>query len=110
MAERIRIDPEHLLVSASRVNGHAEELKITHTAADTQIESALGGWSGTSLTAMTAKAAEWRAATTAMSGRLFDHAELFHTSGVGFHDTEARNAETIRIIGSEVGRVSLGNL
>jgi uncharacterized protein YukE len=96
MADRVKVQPEHLFVSAVEVDGHAEDVLMGHASAHSKIESAQVGWAGLSATAMTAKVARWHETTIALGSRVAGHAEGLRNSGFGFSDMEERNAEMLR--------------
>jgi WXG100 family type VII secretion target len=104
MSDRIRVDPDDLLISGAKVDGHAWDVHATHAAADARIDSELAGWAGSSLAAMTAKAAKWQGVTAALSERLLDHALALRASGIGFQQTEDDNARAVDAVGSEAMR------
>lgn len=104
MSGLISVNPEHLVISAKTVDTHGQHVSATHTAADAQIDSALGEWAGASQAAMAAKAADWQALTASFAGRLADQAMLLHTTGIEFHDTDDDSAQKIGAVGANAAR------
>jgi WXG100 family type VII secretion target len=103
MADRVKVEPEHLFVSAVEVDGHAEDVLVGHAEAHGQIEGAQSGWTGLSATALAAKVAKWHEATVALGSRVAGHAEGLRNSGFGFSAMEEQNAELLRNLAPESG-------
>ncbi|WP_374198686.1 WXG100 family type VII secretion target [Mycobacterium sp. MYCO198283] len=110
MGETIRAEPATLQASGARVADHAEEVQAVHTAADGRIEAAMRGWTGSSLAAMTAKAARWQAATTALSLQLSDHATALAESAQVYRGTETQNARAVAEVAAHPAPPSVSSL
>ncbi|MCV7229965.1 WXG100 family type VII secretion target [Mycolicibacterium komossense] len=95
MTDPLRSVPEHLIASGAIADDHSQNVFVTHSAADSAIESSLFSWAGQSQTAMTAKAGEWATLTTTLTTRLYSHAEALRTSGLSFADMDNQNAEDL---------------
>jgi WXG100 family type VII secretion target len=95
MTEPMSVNPEHLITSGAQADEHSQNVFITHTSADQAIESSLFSWAGQSQAAMTAKAEDWTTVTTALSTRLYAHAEALRTSGLSFAHMDQQNAENL---------------
>ena len=67
MSELIRVVPEDLHVSAAKVDVHADELHLKHTAANGRIEAAQAGVPTGSAAALSAAVAKWQTDTTVLS-------------------------------------------
>jgi WXG100 family type VII secretion target len=94
----LRVNPEHLITSGAQVDEHSQNVFVTHSAADQAIESSLFSWAGQSQMAMTAKAGEWTAVTTALTTRLYAHAEALRTSGLSFADMDQQNSQDLEAV------------
>ena len=110
MSDVIRVDPQALHLSARLTDGHAEDVHIGHASADARIESSLYAWVGASMAAMSAKAAQWQAATAAFSARLVHHAEGLRGSAVEFQRTEDHNAVDIGAVGTAANQADAESL
>ena len=95
VTEPLSVNPEHLITSGAVVDEHSQNVFITHAAADQTIESSLSSWAGQSRAAMTATAAGLMAVTTALTTRLYGHAEGLRTSGLSFAHMDQQNGETL---------------
>jgi WXG100 family type VII secretion target len=104
MPAKIRVDPDHLLISATRVDGHAAAVKEGHAAAHARIQDAQPGLVGASAVAIESKLSEWQAVTQGLHSLIADHAHAFRTSAVGFQDTESHNARSVAEVGAEAPR------
>jgi hypothetical protein len=107
MADFVQVDPSDLLISGRRVDCHAADMHAAHTAADARIDGALTEWVGSSLVAMSAKAAAWQAATAVLHQRMSNHAYGLTASGIGFDAAENDNAERIHEVGLHASSGSL---
>ena len=94
-ATQMQVNPDHLVTSAVRVNGHAEYMQGAHASADSRLTSALPGWPDSARAAMAAKAAEWQRTTHALCGRMADHSRLFTTSAADYDGTENGSAKEL---------------
>ncbi|MEZ0362674.1 hypothetical protein ACAG26_03105 [Mycobacterium sp. pUA109] len=83
------------MTAAVQVGGHGDDLAARHLAADNRIEAAAPGWAGRSAAALSARAARWAAASTAMVGRVGAHATDLHTGALRFSVLEATNARLL---------------
>jgi uncharacterized protein YukE len=99
LSDSIRVSPSELLTSGALVEGHAADVEAGHGMADARIQGAQVGLVGLSAVAVEAKLVQWHAATQALCARLTGHAQAFRASGIGFGDTETRNAESVAQIG-----------
>jgi len=99
VSDSIQVDPADLLISGQYVGSHAEDIYAAHRAADARIDGALSQWVGSSLAAMSAKAAAWQVTTAALHGRMSDHAYAMREIGIGFEETDDHNAERIHGVG-----------
>ncbi|MCW2653046.1 MAG: hypothetical protein QOE41_1809 [Mycobacterium sp.] len=104
MPAKIRVDPDHLLISATRVDDHAADVKEGHAAAHARIHDAQPGLVGASAAAIESKLSEWQAITQGLHSLITDHAYAFRTSAVGFRDTESHNARSVAEVGAETPR------
>jgi uncharacterized protein YukE len=87
----LRVNLEHLAISAAQVTGHGEDLAIAHLSADNQIAAAQAGWAGRSAEALAHRASQWAAASTALVTRIGEHANHLHAAGLAFAAMEAAN-------------------
>jgi len=99
--DEVRVTPEDLVESGSHVDIHANSMYAQHTQAHGRIESAQTGWTGQSAAAMSAKAAEWQATTTALFARLTDHAETFRSSALRYQTTENESGRALDEAGTD---------
>jgi uncharacterized protein YukE len=93
----LRVNVEHLVAAAVRVSGHGDDLATRHTAADNRVESAAPGWAGRSASALENRASHWAATSTALLGRVGEHATDLHSSALAFWATEAVNAQALHL-------------
>ena len=103
MAGSIRVVPEDLHVSATKVGTHAEELEVRHTAAHGRIEAAQVGTPAASAVALSAVVAKWQADTAALFGNLVGHGEAMRGAAVGYQHRDQSNAVEIDAVGEQAG-------
>lgn len=93
----MQVDPQHLVASAGRVDGHAQHMQGVHASADSRLESALPGWPRQAGAAMAAKSAEWQRTTRALVARMAEQSRQFKTSADDYQGTEDRSARTLTV-------------
>lgn len=91
----LRVDTEHLAISAVQVTGHGEDLATSHLSADDRIAAAQGGWAGRSAQALARRSPQWTANSTALIQQLGDHAQHLSTCGRTFAAMEARHTQQV---------------
>ena len=99
----IQVVPEDLHLSATLVEGHAQDVQLGHASADAELDSAQVGLVGLSAAAIAAKATKWRAVTQALCGRLAEHSAAFHGSSTGYQSMEDHNGGAITRVGAQAG-------
>jgi uncharacterized protein YukE len=85
----LRVNLEHLAISAAQVTGHGEDLAISHLSADNRIAAAQAGWSGRSAEALAQHASRWATSSTALVARIGQHANDLYAAGRAFATIEA---------------------
>jgi WXG100 family type VII secretion target len=95
-AERMQVNPQHLVTSAGRVDGHAQHMRGAHASADLRLESALPGWPRAAGAAMAAKSANWQRTTRALVARMAEQARQFDTAAGDYQGTEEHSAAGLR--------------
>jgi hypothetical protein len=104
----IHVVPDDLRVSAAKVDVHADELHLRHTAANGLIEAAWVGVPAGSAAALSAAVAKWRTDTTLLFGNLVDHGEALRGAAAGYESTDQHNAEGIDAVGDQARAFGLG--
>lgn len=95
MPESMDVCPELLIAAAVQAAQFADDLFASHAGADAMVESALFGWVGSSAAALSARAASWATATTALSTAIQDHAEALRQSALNFVEIDRFNASAV---------------
>ncbi len=108
MSELIRVVPEDLHVSAAKVDVHADELHLKHTAANGRIEAAQAGVPTGSAAALSAAVAKWQTDTTVLFGNLVEHGLALRGAAAGYLSTDEDNAADIEAVGDQVSALDLG--
>jgi uncharacterized protein YukE len=91
----LRVNLEHLAMSAMQVTNHGEDLATSHLSADDRIATAQAGWTGRSAEALARRALQWTATSTALVTQMGDHAQGLFACGHAFSTMDARNAEIL---------------
>jgi uncharacterized protein YukE len=96
MAMALRVNLEHLSVSAAQITDRGEDLASSHLSADNRIAAAQAGWTGRSAEALAQRAPLWTANSTKLVTRMGDHASGFYSLGQALSAMEAINTETLK--------------
>jgi Excreted virulence factor EspC, type VII ESX diderm len=104
----VRVVPEHLHVSAGKVELHADELHARHIAAIGRIEAAQPGVPTTSALALSAAVTKWQADTTALHGSLVGYGRALRGAAAGYLTTEDHNASTLHSVSDEASSGYIG--
>jgi uncharacterized protein YukE len=99
--DRVRVNPDDLLVSGARVDFHADGVLADHRVADARIGAAQAGWVGLSASALALKAAQWETVSAVLVGKLADHARALRTGAATFEFTDTDNARRIGEVGGD---------
>lgn len=73
MAQVLRVDFVDMKMSSSLIDGHREDLRAAHAAADSAIEAAQSGWVGQSAIALQEKLLELQGITHRMNNECDHH-------------------------------------
>jgi uncharacterized protein YukE len=106
--EWIRVDPDELHVSAAKVDVYADELHLSHTAANGRIEAAQVGVPTGSAVALSAAVSKWQMDTTVLFGNLVEHSEALRGAAAGYVGTDEDKAADIGAVGDQVSTLDLG--
>lgn len=101
--EPMHVSPELLAASGAQADTESRALRSAAGAADAAIDSALPGWVGQSHTTLAASAARWAAATTALSARVHQHAEMLRLSALTFAEMDAGHARALAALHRSAG-------
>lgn len=110
MRDQIRVVPEDLQLSASKVAGHAEELRARHIASDSRIGDAEAGVPAASAAALSAAVTKWQVDTTALHGFLTSHGQAMGAAASAFTTTEERNTSGVQEVGGRAVGAANPNL
>jgi uncharacterized protein YukE len=102
------VEPEDLHVSAAKVDVHAEELQLHHTAANARIEAAQAGVPAGAAVALGAAVVKWQADTTTLFGSLVKHSQALRGAAVAYVTTDDQNADGVEGVGEQAGSIDLG--
>jgi WXG100 family type VII secretion target len=95
MAKSLRVNLDHLEISAAQVTGHGEDLATSHLSADNRIAAAQAGWTGRSAEALAHRTSRWATTSTALVTRMGEHANDLYSAGVAFSTMESVNADKL---------------
>ena len=84
MHQPIRVVPEDLHASATKVDGHTEELEVRHAAANARIEAAQAGVPATAAAALSAAVTKWQTDSSQLVGNLLAHGDGLRGAAVAF--------------------------
>jgi WXG100 family type VII secretion target len=98
MAMALRVNLEHLAVSAAQITDHGEDLASSHLSADNRIADAQAGWTGRSAEALAERVPRWTANSTKLVTRMGEHASDFYSVGQAFSAMEETNAEKLKTV------------
>jgi uncharacterized protein YukE len=104
----IHVVPEDLQVSAAKVDAHADEMYLRHTAANGRVEAAQVGLPAASAAAMGTALAKWQADTAAIFSRMVDHGAALRAGAAGYQQTDEDSAGEIETAGETVTNLDLG--
>jgi WXG100 family type VII secretion target len=96
----LRVNLEHLAMSAGQITDHGEDLATSHLSADNRITAAQAGWTGRSAEALAHRAPRWSANSTKLVTRMGDHANDFYSCAQEFSVTEQMNVEHLKNCGT----------
>ncbi|WAC89717.1 WXG100 family type VII secretion target [Mycobacterium sp. Aquia_213] len=102
----IKIDVEQLTTSGRQVSGHAEDLAAGFLTADNRMEAAQYGWTGTSATALSARAARWLPVSQALVGKVGDHGFALQDAAVQHAIAEAARAQALADVAARAAALS----
>ena len=108
MPESIRVTPEDLHMSAATVDVHADDVQARHFAADSRIEAARAGLPAGSVAALGTAVAKWQADTTALFGRMIDHAHGLRAGAAAYLQVDESGASDIKKAEQQVSELDLG--
>jgi len=95
MADRVRVDPVDLRMSAGHLAMHSEDLRTAHASADSDIDATQAGWAGASAAAMRAKLAEWQEFTDRVCADLDAHQDSFLSAAAKYESADDAGAQSI---------------
>jgi uncharacterized protein YukE len=95
LTEPLNVDPELLIASGTLADEHSETVFGVFTASDAAVEFAQFSWVGRSHAALTATAADWTAATTGLTARIYAAGEALRVSGLAFAEQDHRGAAAL---------------
>jgi hypothetical protein len=95
MPERVEVVPDDLRMSADTVDAHADAVRTGHFEADGRIEAAHTGIPAASVGALSAAVTKWQADTTAMFGRMVDHADGMRSGAAAYTETDDASGQRI---------------
>lgn len=93
--DAVAVDPEMLAAAAAHAEAHHRSLVESLGAADAAVSRALAGWIGRSRDALTARAAQWAAATEALCSPIDDLAAALRHSSIGFAESDRGHARAV---------------
>ena len=99
MVGKLAVDLEGLSTSATKVQGHGDDLAVGHANVDTRMSAANGGWTGESSVALTAWAAKLKTQSTALVERMGDHSRHMHSAVDKYGTNEDQRAHDMAGVG-----------
>jgi uncharacterized protein YukE len=106
--ERVRVTPEDLHLSAGTVDVHADNMHARHLGADGRMEAAQPGLPAGSAAALSGALAKWQADTTALFGRMIDHADGLRSGAAAYLQADDDSATDIKRAEQAVSDMDLG--
>jgi len=95
MSAEVRVDPVDLHISAKTVDVHADDMRARHVAADGRIEAAMTGIPAGAAAALTGVVEKWQEDTSAIYGRLIDHAHGLRSGAAAYLQADEAGATGI---------------
>ena len=91
----LRVDVDHLRMSADFMDMHGEDLRRAHETADTSIVDSAAEWVGASAAALQAKLAEWQGVTAHASNEFAYHNAAFKKVATEFEKMDEEGATAL---------------
>lgn len=88
MTDPLQVVPEQLHLSANAVDGHLEQHRAAHRAADSKIAGAASGLVGVAASALSAKSTDLQAKSLHVSNELTHFRDCFDKCGYAFTTTD----------------------
>ena len=88
----MNVTPELLIAAGAQTEARSQDLFDSCQRTEAIVDAALFGWVGRSADAMSAMAARWSVAVTALCTGISDHVEALRLSGMAFAEIERHNA------------------
>jgi uncharacterized protein YukE len=92
MVDKLAVYLDGLSTSAAKVQGHGDDLAISHTNTDTRMSAASGGWTGQSSVALTVWAAKLKTQSTALVDRMGSQSQHMHSAVDKYGTNEEQRA------------------
>lgn len=108
MPKHVEVVPEDLCVSAATVDAHADAVRLGHFEADGRIEGAQTGIPAASIGALTATVTKWQADTTAIFGRMVEHAHAMRSGAAAYVQTDEASRDAVNRTEREISDIDLG--
>jgi uncharacterized protein YukE len=106
--KEVRVTPEDLHVSAATVDTHADNVQAQHFAADSRMDAAQRGMPAGSAAALATAITKWQADTSAMFGKMIDHAHGLRTGAAAYQRVDTDGATDIENAGRPTSELDLG--
>ncbi|MDT5245330.1 MAG: hypothetical protein QOD36_2706 [Mycobacterium sp.] len=108
MPKHVEVKPEDLHVSAGTVDAHADIVRARHVEADARMEAAQAGIPAGAVAALSSAVTKWQGDTTAIFGRMVDHAHGMRTGAVAYAQTDESSRTDLKHAEQQIGEVDLG--
>ncbi|MCV7251780.1 MULTISPECIES: type VII secretion target [Mycobacteriaceae] len=102
MSELLRVVPEHLHLSASTVDMHADDMRTKHGTADGRVEESMAGLPAGAAAALSAKVAEWQATTGVLYGNMAGHSDGLRMGAMNYSQNDETGATNIANAGEQM--------
>lgn len=99
MADRLLVDRAALATSAIRIQGHGDDLAVSHTATERRVIAVLDSWVGQSAQALDSWTADLASTSNALVNRIGHHCEHMRSSSSAHGANDESRARDIRALG-----------
>ena len=104
----VRVVPTDLRLSASKVDVHADDLRMKHGSADGRIEAAQRGVPASSAAVLGTVVEKWQTDSANLFGQMVEHSTGLHSGAAVYDETDTQAAADLDAAGDQTTELDLG--
>jgi uncharacterized protein YukE len=108
MPKHVEVTPDDLHLSATTVDAHADTVRARHFEADGRMEAAQAGVPAAAVSALSSAVTKWQGDTTAIFGRMVDHAHGMRAGALAYAQTDESSRADLEHAEQRIPVVDLG--